>query len=77
MEDMLQPVFAERGKQCVHMIRHDAPGKDFVSLTLKLVDRISDNFGNTRVAPSDGTKDLRSGDKNGRGDLSYKREPAF
>lgn len=50
MKDSVQFVFTERGKHNVHVIRHHAPPKEIVARTLKMLNRIGHNFGNTRIA---------------------------
>ena len=50
MQDIFKLVFAQRGKHHVHVIWHNAPFKEYVALTVKVLNRISYNFGDTRVA---------------------------
>jgi hypothetical protein len=50
VKDSVQFVFAERGKNNVYVIRHHAPPKEIVARTLKMLNRIGHNFGNTRIA---------------------------
>lgn len=49
MKDSVQFVFTERGKHNVYMIRHHAPPKEIVARTLKMLNCIGHNFGNTRI----------------------------
>ena len=50
MQNTLQPVFAQGRKHHVHVIRHNAPRKELVARTLKVLNRISHNLRDTRVA---------------------------
>ena len=50
MKDSVQFVFTERGKHNVYVIRHHTPPKEIVARTLKMLNCIGHNFGNTRIA---------------------------
>ena len=50
VKNSIQFVFTKRGKYNVHVIRHHAPRKEIVALTVKMLNRIRHNFGDTRIA---------------------------
>jgi hypothetical protein len=50
VKDSVQFVFTERGEHNVYVIRHHAPPKEIVARTLKMLNCIGHNFGNTRIA---------------------------
>ena len=50
MKDTVQFVFTKRGKYDVYVIWHHAPPKELIARTLKMLKRIRNNFGDTRIA---------------------------
>ncbi len=49
MQDTVQPVLSKRRKYDVYVIGHNAPRKELVARAAKMLNRISYNFGDTRI----------------------------